>query len=130
MVVPRGVTSVGPESAVVLDSEDADEVSELVGDSEVVLDSEVDVEVCELEGDSEVLVDSELVEDDVLEELVTVVSLLQAVRPSAPTSASEVTATRLRMAVLDMLFLPVCRSGTACVTTPPAVRFPVVPNRF
>lgn len=88
----------------VLDSEDAEEVSELVGDSEVVLDSEVDVEVSELEGDSEVLVDSELVEDDVLEELVTVVSLLQAVRPSAPTSASEVTATRLRMAVLDMCF--------------------------
>ena len=48
----------------VLDSEDDDEASELVGDSEVVLDSEVDVEVSELEGDSEVLVDSELVEDD------------------------------------------------------------------
>ena len=52
----------------------------------------------------------EEVEDEVDELLlVTVVSLLlQAVRPRAPTRTIEPKATRLRKAVLDMVYLPVC----------------------
>ena len=109
-VVPRGVSAVEPEVADELgDCEVVDDSLDDEDDSVEVLDSvldSVDEEEVSLEVDGAL----EEVEDEVDELLlVTVVSLLlQAVRPRAPTRTIEPKATRLRKAVLDMVYLPVC----------------------